>query len=1198
MQFTPKNRIRLLAVALFVLLALPLTKCYAQFNSSVEGTVTDQTGAVVGNAQVTLHDLQTNVDRTAVTQATGYYRFNGIGPGDYRVIVEATGFAKKIVNAHVTQDQTAGVNVALTLTSASTTLTVTAVADQLNPDETRLQTTLEAEQIENLPLQNGSVLETVRIAPGVTGIDEDNSLSIIALGGSTMNAQADGRPNSSSTYQLDGVSIQNNTGFAGSGNVTSNRVITFEPIQDAVQEVAIEVNTYSADSTGTSSFKVNMTTKGGTNKFHGALGYRYSSNNLNAVSYGSNPETPNSRRWLSGSVGGPIVKDKTFFFFSYLRQKQAIPRANSANFVMDNAFAGTWAPANFPDSVTVKNLLVPFPIGNATGGQSAFNTLLGPTKTAEDVADWVITPDVSCAVPKVSAADPGGTIAADGIPLPCTTVISDYDSFSQAPRENGYQLDGRIDQYFRGGQDRIYGAYVLEPQTSDFLWWRPGFNGETPGGTRYVNLNYTHLFSPNLISQTSISAVRFYNSFTGNLSNTIPFFSYACGSACQGIDSGLDFFGSAGGSANSKSHNYQLHEDVTWTHGRHNVKGGFLLAHMDNYNNNAGYNSRGASADFQDNNTDPLNNCYCSGYAPFFNDQLQSYSFNSTISGITGGYRGDVYGSQVLQYGLYVQDDWKVKSNLLVTLGLRWDNYGNPSNYGSGSLPWVNMISPAGTSLQQNITSDNISTGAVSNAFSSSQDLNILPRVGFAWTPFPTRKLTVHGGIGLYEDAMNLGVSGSALSSNSPSQLNLSFNAWSSTFPTNDVDVLNLFGTNTNIAPPYGRTYTHPVIPVLGVDSHGELCATLACSGSGGIVVSQLTGVDPHLKPQKTAQYNLQVEQEFTHNLIAGVGYSGSFSWNQYTQEDYNTFPGDIIQNGSEKRLSSEWGGIYETRGILSGNYNALMLTARQTYHRLSWQAAYTWAKTLAYGGYTATGGGGAANASVNIYDPEHFYGPVFNSVPHSFNGSVAYELPGRSLHNFAVRAVLAGWEISAIATAQSGSPFSISTGAGFSGSGTLNPSAGGDYLANGNGGGGVSLVNVAAGVKRKGYTRDDFKAGIFSSYGFTPTNTPVFNAASSPFTNPVGYGTNPVYSNQGLNSFYGPGYLGVDSALHKKVLLPWVGKDSGSTLTMGIEGSNILNRANLAMPNSTSMSNLSGFGVSTGANQARVLQVIGKFQF
>ena len=172
MLLTSKNRIWLLALALLVLLASPLTKCYAQFNSSVEGTITDKTGAVIVNATITLHDLQTNLDRTDATQTSGYYRFNGIGPGEYEVIVDAPGFAKRIINAHVTQDQVASVNVTLVPTSASTTLTVTGVAQALDPDETRLQTTLDATQIENLPLQNGSVLEKVRVAPGITGIDE------------------------------------------------------------------------------------------------------------------------------------------------------------------------------------------------------------------------------------------------------------------------------------------------------------------------------------------------------------------------------------------------------------------------------------------------------------------------------------------------------------------------------------------------------------------------------------------------------------------------------------------------------------------------------------------------------------------------------------------------------------------------------------------------------------------------------------------------------------------------------------------------------------------------------------------------------------------------------------------------------------------------------------------------------------------
>lgn len=688
---------------------------------------------------------------------------------------------------------------------------------------------------------------------------------------------------------------------------------------------------------------------------------------------------------------------------------------------MDNSFTGTWAPANFPNSVTVANLLAPFPLGNATGGQSSINTFVNVATTAQDMYG-TSTPNV-CII-----NDPQGI--APSVPIPCTQVINDNVIQSQAPRVNGFQLDGRIDQYFRGGQDRIYGAYVLEPQVSDFLWYRPGFNSTTPGGTRYVNLNYTHIFSPNLISQTAISAVRFYNSFDSAPSNTIPFFNFAIGAG----DGATDYFGTPG-PTNSKSHNYQLHEDATWTHGRHNVKAGLLVAHMDNYQNNAGYDSKPQVVFYGP-------PCFCNNASMLY-DEPWFYSLYSTLSATTGKYRGNISGSQVLQSGLYVQDDWKIKNNLLVTLGLRWDDYGNPSSYGNLSLPWHNMMSPAGASLMANIESDSISTVAVSNAFASSQDINFMPRVAFAWTPFPNRKLTVHGGAGFYEDAMNLGGVVNGLAGNTPGQLSLSFNTGNPVgTPTADVDSRNLYGTNANIGPPYGRTYTHPLIVTDGFDSHNEPCANVGCTS---ITSTQISAVYPKLQPQKTTQYSLQVEQEFAHNLIAGVGYSGSLSWNQYVSGDYNSYPGDLIANGgTECRLpvtglpscTPEWGGIYMATGAERGNYNALILTARQNYHRLSWQASYTWAKTLAFGGTTVNGNSSGNNTSTsvlaNIYDPQRNYGPVIASVPHSFNGTVAYELPGRNLHNYAEREVLGGWEISAVATAQSGTPFSFVTSAGF----------------------------------------------------------------------------------------------------------------------------------------------------------------------
>jgi hypothetical protein len=361
------------------------------------------------------------------------------------------------------------------------------------------------------------------------------------------------------------------------------------------------------------------------------------------------------------------------------------------------------------------------------------------------------------------------------------------------------------------------------------------------------------------------------------------------------------------------------------------------------------------------------------------------------------------------------------------------------------------------------------------------------------------------------------------------------------------------------------------------------------------------------------------VESELTHNLIVGVGYPGSFSWGQYASGDYNTFPGDMIVNGGNlKRLSPEWGGISMNRGLLSDNYNALLLTIRQNYHRLHWQAAYSWSKTLGYGGSTSSSS--VVSSIADIYDPQHYYGPQAGSVPVSFTANASYELPGKDLHNFVERAVLGGWDISSVVSAQAGTPFSLITTAAFvpissalpsqggpackppatsCGTDISNPSNAGEYLANGYT---DNLVNIPAGLKTKGFSRAQWKYGIFSKLGYTNSSVPNYPVASAGqgFTNPAGYGISPTYSNQGFNAFQGPGYLALDGALHKKIYLPWFGKDNQSTLTMGLEGSNVINRVNLTGPASNDLNTVSSFGLgaSQGSNQARIFQVMGKFQF
>jgi hypothetical protein len=1182
-----------LATWVLLLFGCATQRGWAQFNSSVEGTISDQTGAVVAGAQVTLHNPQTGIDLTSTTESTGLFRFNAVGPGSYQVIVTARSFEKKVTDVHVVQDEAASVNVSLGVSGATTVVNVAAVAAELNPDETRLQTTLESEQISNLPLQNGSVLEAVRTAPGVTGIDEDRSLSPVSINGNTMYAQANGRPNSGNVYELDGVSILSNSGYAGG----VNQNVTFVPAEDMVQEVALEVQSYSADSGSSSSMKVNITSKSGTSQFHGTVGDRYSGRGLNSTADFTTPELPNSRRWYTASLGGPIWKDKTFFFFSFVHQTQLAALSSIVDWAT-NDFTGTWAPANYPNGVNVNNLLKPFPIGSASNGQVGGPVREGVIDYASDLFP-TSTPGV-CAVPiKNLPFYLGHQIGSK--PIPCGMEVVDYGTQDETPRTNGFQVDGRIDQYFRGGLDRVYADYVLEPQISDFIWWRPAFDALTPGGSRYLNFNYTHIFSPKLVNQAAVSYVRFYNSFTSNAANVIPFLSLMIG----GGDSSNDYFGTPADPAWQKNHTTQFHDDVTWTHSRHNVKAGFSVVRAGSYDQAAGWQAKAEVPTYF-------------GWSDMLDDQPWDYSL-ATLSGSTGKFLGNIQGSAATQIGIYGEDEWKVKPNLLITLGLRWDDYGNPEPWGAGALPYYNMVSPAGATLRQNILTNAVYTARVSNAFAGQQDANFLPRVGFAWTPSVQRKVTVHGGLGIYEDAMNVGGVIGSIATNSPGYLNLAF-GYTNPAPLNDVDPRNFYGTNWQSPPPFGETFSHPSITPTGVDSHGEVILNEG-GGKSGVLSSALSGVDPHLKPQKTALYSLQVEKELPRNLIVGVGYSGSFSWGQYANGDYNDYPGDLIaNNGTQKRLSPEWGAITISEPLLSDNYSAVMLTARQNLGRLSWHSAFTWSKTLGYGGSlfetpgSSNGGVNYLSGISDIYDPQHYYGPAAGSVPISFNGSISYELPGAGLSNSYKRAVLGGWTVSAVTSAQSGSPFSLYTSAAFvpissalpsqGGTGTTditNPSAAGEYLANG-GAYENSLVNIPAGLKTKGFSRSQWKYGVFSNLGYTFSSVPTYAVAGNGpgFTNPRGYGVNPVYSNQGLNSFVGPGYLDLDSALHKKIALPWFGHDKGSTLTLGIEGTNVINRVNLSGPASADLNNVGslGLGVAQGAYQARILQLMGKFQF
>ncbi|MBM3753730.1 MAG: hypothetical protein FJW38_07095 [Acidobacteria bacterium] len=380
---------------LTLLTALPLA---AQFSSAVQGTVLDPSASAVPNAKVTLKNARTGISADLQSNSAGFYRFSALAPGEYELRVEAAGFRASTVAVPLTTGQTRDMNVTLEVQSSGESVSVTAEAPALDVSESRQQLTMDQKKIRDLPLLNNSIFAILTLAPGVTGLNgaSDNFNPEYFAGMSANGASPRGN-----TYNVDGLSITSNI-TNGTANLGVN--------PEAVEELAVETNTFKAEQGLGSSIVVSITTKAGTNQFHGAGNYWFTNQDMRART--SLPfiaaYAPFKRNNVSGAFGGPIQKNKTFFFgaVELLRQTDAtasVETIESPQFL-------TWARANFANTLGTK-LLTDFPASAVQVTNPSFRT-----------AQQVIGNDC-------------GTAAASNIP--CALPVLAQGTWSRAPRRNG-----------------------------------------------------------------------------------------------------------------------------------------------------------------------------------------------------------------------------------------------------------------------------------------------------------------------------------------------------------------------------------------------------------------------------------------------------------------------------------------------------------------------------------------------------------------------------------------------------------------------------------------------------------------------------------------------------------------------------------------------------------------------------------------
>ncbi len=1042
-------------LALFCLLSVPAS---AQFSAAVQGSVLDPSQAAVPNAKVTLTHASTGIVVETQTSSAGFYRFSSLAPGDYEVKAGAAGFRTPIIAVLLTTGQTRDLNITLEVQSAGESVSVTGEASALDTAESRQQVTMEQKTLRDIPLLNNSIFGILSLAPGVTGINgasDDFNPEYFA------NISANGASPRGNTYNVDGLSVTSNI-TNGTANLGVN--------PEAVAELTVETNTFKAEQGMGSSVVVSMTTKSGTNKFHGAGNYWFTNQDMLARS--SLPFVakyqPFKRNNLSAAFGGPIIKNRTFFFAAMELLRQTAANVSVETFESP-AFV-SWAKANFPSGLGVK-LLNEYPVSAPAITNPNFRN-----------AQQVLGNDC-------------GTAAASNIP--CDLPVLAQGTWSRAPRRNGLQYNFRGDQYFREGKDRISASWVRTQSDNDNLINRPLFNNTS---SRFVNgfqANYTHTFSPSLLNEFGVSGNR-VQGFDGPDSKLrIPAISIS-GSTGIGVGGGLFV-----------QNNWNWRDVLTWVKASHSVKFGGNYFWGNDY------------ADFPQGNSRP--NFQFNNLLDLVRDQPFSGSAASRDP-LTGELKRYKFGAKANTLGLFIQDEWKVRPNLTLTLSLRYDDFGNAT--GVQDFIYTNIIVAKGSNYKDQFREAVVRKQ--DGQFDHRLKNNWSPRFGYAWSPGSSRTWSIRGGVGLYNDWITLGESIDRVNQNPP---NFLFPQVGQLLP-----IKPIFSIGTMDTYPYG--FTLPKIASTGLDSRG---------GLAGIQTS-VGGIDPNLHSPRTLNYLAGVERELPKQLVVGLNYSGSYATGGIVATNFNRFAGDLI-DGKLDRLNPSFGNMVYVVNSNVIHFNSIIASVRQRLgERLNFQASYSLGHATDY--YQ----GGSRSAGVgNVPDPtdlKRYQADSSYDIRRHFSASGVYRLPTPFGNHLISRRVLGGWEIGSTAVIESGLPYWIVNTAGFNptrdaaGNVTGFRPLSGDYNADGQN---FDLPNVPTGLPAK-FDRSQF---LGANGGRAAFNVADFIAPT------VG-----TEGNSPRNAFRQQGVVQINSSVIKNNKLPFMGE--AANLQLKFEFFNVINRVNL----------------------------------
>jgi len=1022
---------------LLVLASLLTTLAFGQAEAgSIAGTVRDSSGAVIAGATVKAKSATTGAERSTLTGSIGQYNIPGLTPGFYDVTITSGSFAAYKTRAEVTVGGLTTIEAQLVVGKESTTVEVVAGgAAQVNTQTQELSQLIDTQQVSQLPSLTRNPYDFVAVSGNVSSGDNttNSSNSSQSLSSRGVGFAINGQRESGTEILLDGVE---------NVSVFSVAVGAQIPV-DAVQEFSVITNNYAAEYGRASGGVVNLTTKSGTNSFHGSAwefnrlsGYTantYANDAANAAFLEGGgtgalpaPKGTYTRNQFGFQVGGPIMKNKLFIFESseWTRVRSS---ASETQEVLDPSFIGT-LPAD------VKSYFNAFGSGAAASSGSI---------TAADLATKGIS---VLQTGSVTAGNPNGTPYAGSTPI--FDVIhfkAPFDAGGDVP-QNTYRLVGRIDynlsnntqMFFRGGRENENefpgsASYTAYPQYD----------------VGYAALNQSflyslsHTYNSSLFSNSKISFTRFNdaNSFQTSLVNTpnLILNNFASdpvtGNSIQlpGLENVAAGLGGLpyGGPQNT----LQLENDLSWTKGRDNMRFGGQFTYMQL---NVGYGAYAQAVELLGNDMQEGLNSLTNAGANAGGSPLVQFSARVNPDGalpcrkVNGAYviipsctvqppLGPAAYARSYRYkdwAIYAQDSLRVTPRLTINYGLRYEHYGVQHNV-DPSLD-SNFYFGSGSSIEERVRNGGVDIADKSpvGGFWAPDWGTAAPRVGFAYDLFGDGKTSLRGGYGMsYE--RNFG----------NVTFNASFNPPASAVLSTDCSGSSYTPTGQTVVTGCGSVTTNSPTGVLGVPGPPTFLPNV-----------QIRMPAPNINTAQTQFWSMALQRELTRNTILELGYSGAHGVHLYDIENINNagsaqfYLGDPLTYGYT-RANNQYSAL-NLRGSLGGSaYHALNVKFQtQNLHNtgLSLVANYTWAHSLDDLSSTFSDnlqGGSGAIGSLGYLDPFHpqlDWGSSDFDVRNRIVVSPIWETPWFKSGRGPVRQALGGWTLVGIITARSGIPFSV----------------------------------------------------------------------------------------------------------------------------------------------------------------------------